>query len=209
MYLEKTTIHEVEDKDGNLTTDTVKETKTYHPNSGEPEYIKIYTSMWCDFNQIPERWQPLFLALATRMTWADCTDKEHYGGQLVAVNGPIRDDIIDEMGWTTRQPLQRGLRVLRECGAIRMVSRGFYQINPSYAGRGFWKYNPSKEQGGIENIKVYFDLKNKKVDTHIEWSAPEDEFHGNLSVEHTEIRDADGNDYSSDMEGYVAKSKGA
>lgn len=213
MYTEKTTIHETEDKDGNITTDTVKETRTICKNSGEPDYIKIYTDMWCDFNQIPIKWRELFVQLAIRMTYADASDKSNSGGQIVAVGGPIRDDIMSMLGWKNRQTFQKGLRELKNCGAIRMISRGFYQINPSYAGRGLWKYNPSKEQGGIENIKVYFDLKNKEVDTHIEWAMPEDtenpDLHGDITVEHTEVRDADGNNYSSDMEGYVAHAKGA
>lgn len=207
MYKETTTIHEFEDKDGNVTTDTTRETKTYHRSCGEPHYIKIYTNMWCELNEIPIKWRPLFLELAVRMDYADA--RSEIGGQLVNVIGYTRNAIMRACGWKASSQLSKGLAALTEVGAIRRVCRGQYQINPSYAGKGEWKYDPAKEEGGIENIKVYFDLKNKKVDTQIEWSAPEDEFHGNLSVEHTEIRDADGNDYSSDMEGYVAKSKGA
>jgi len=77
--------------------------------------------------------------------------------------------IAKECGWATLSPLYEGLKVLCNHGAIRKLSRGMYQINPSYAGKGAWRYNKKERQGGIENIITTFRVRGKSVDTVIEW----------------------------------------
>ncbi len=64
-----------------------------------------------------------------------------------------------------------GLKALCDCGAIRKVNRGVYQINPSYAGRGTWKYNPSLKQGGIEKLVATFNFTEGTVDTNAVWAT--------------------------------------
>ena len=157
------------DADGNI-TETTKETTKKIEQSKEPDYIKIYTRVWCEINEIPEKWRELFLQLAVRMTYARASDPDNAGGQIVSTGGPLGEEIRAALGWKTRVPYQKGLRALCECNAIKRVGRGFYQINPSYAGRGEWKYNPRLDRGGIENIVGTFDLKEKKVDATIIWA---------------------------------------
>lgn len=162
-YHEVTKITKQINEDG---TETVTEATETHKidKSGEPDYIKIYTDMWCSYNAIPDRWRSLFLQLAIRMTYADATSRE--GGQVVNITGPTKLSILKTLGWKENN-FRKGIQKLCECHAIRRISRGWYQINPSYAGRGEWRYNTKKEQGGIENIITKFNFKDKTVDTQI------------------------------------------
>lgn len=159
---EETTI----DENGNRTTSEIKETRQIIRQ--EPDYIKIYTKMWCEFNEIPERRRELFLQLALNMSYACQSDSE--GGQLVNVTGPIKDKIAKALN-CKESNLYKGLKELQACNAIRKVSRGWYQVNPSYASKGEWRYNPKKDQGGIENIIANFNFKDKKVATKFIWGA--------------------------------------
>ena len=157
----KETIHE--DAEGNITRDVLSKTNKIE-SIDEPEYIKIYTNMWCEFNQIPLRARDLFLEIALRMTYACTTDKE--GGQLFYAVKPINEAICQILGIKTRM-YQTLLSDLVKCNAIRRVGKGVYQVNPSYAGKGLWKYNPRSDQGGIEDIIAKFSFKDKKVQTEI------------------------------------------
>ena len=156
------------DQDGNV-TETTKETTKKIERSAEPDFIKIYTNMWCEANQIPTKWRELFLQLAMRMSYACASNAEEQGGQIVATGGLFGKSIMAALGWK-RAMYQRGLSELCKCDAIKKVCRGQYQINPHYAGRGEWKYNPRLDRGGIENIVGTFDLKEKKVDATIIWA---------------------------------------
>lgn len=153
------------DEDGNEKT-TIKESTKKIDRSGEPDYIKLYTKVWCEFNQIPLQWRDLFFELITRMTYANSNDIDH--SQLVATGGPTKDAICKTLGWKSSM-YQKGLRALKDVGAIRQCQRGFYQINPQYAGRGEWKYNPKLERGGIEDLKVTFDFVNGTSDVSVVW----------------------------------------
>lgn len=168
-YFEETSQRTDRDADGNVVrTEETSEIKEIKKNE-EPNYIKIYTDMWCSFNEIPEKWRPLFLALACRMSYADKENSDALGGQVVYTIGNNAKVIAKECGWATLSPLYEGLKVLCNHGAIRKLSRGMYQINPSYAGKGAWRYNKKERQGGIENIITTFRFRGKSVDTVIEW----------------------------------------
>lgn len=177
-FYEEIQEHTKEDAEGNITVDTVRKMKNVK-KSDEPDYIKIYTNMWSEFNQIPKKWTALFFALARRMSYADLStgdnpdEKENYGGQLVFTGGLTAEAIRKECGWKTTDPLYRGLQALQECGAIRKVGtgRGMYQVNPQYAGRGGWYYSSRDEQGGISNLIATFNFRDKTVETHIVWST--------------------------------------
>lgn len=134
---------------------------------GEPDYIKIYTKMWCEFNQIPLRWRDLFFALVIRMTYANSNDPDH--SQLVYTYG-LKEDIMKELGWKTRAPFQRGLSELCKHKAIRHVRRGVYQINPRFAGRGGWRYDAKRNQGGIQDLITTFDFATRDIKTEITWA---------------------------------------
>lgn len=154
------------DSDGSEHIVTVAKT-TKVERLAEPDYIKIYTEMWCAANQIPMQYRNLFLHLVCRMTYASLNDIE--GGQIVTTSGVIGAQIRRELGWKEAM-FYKALAALCDCGAIRKVSRGQYQINPAYAGKGEWKYNPTLDRGGIENIIAKFDLKKRSIDTKIFWA---------------------------------------
>lgn len=162
----ETTIRE--DAEGNITKDTVEKTSKIE-KSDEPDYIKLYTNTWCEFNKIPITWRPLFLELITRMTY--CNTKDLKNSQIVQTGSIFGDSIKESLNIGQRQ-YQKGLKALTECNAIRKIKdkRGVYQINPNYAGKGEWKYNPKYARGGIEDLKATFDFVNHTVETSITWA---------------------------------------
>lgn len=154
-----------EDADGNISTSTVEKTSTI-AKSDEPDYIKLYTKTWCEFNEIPLRLRELFLELVVRMSYADSSSPEE--SQIVFTGKPTSTAIMKALD-LKQSTYNQYLRELRECKAIRQVSRGVYQINPNYAGRGQWKYNPTLQSGGISDLKATFDFVKGTVDTKIIW----------------------------------------
>ena len=160
----QTTIQE--DADGNIKTSSVEKVTNIQRNN-EPDYIKLYTKMWCEFNDIPMAYRELFLQLVIRMTY--CNSADLGNSQLVNTGKPWSTSIMKALDWKDRM-YQKGLKALCECEAIKKVGRGVYQINPQYAGRGEWKYNPRLERGGIEDLVVSFNFKDKSVDTKIVWA---------------------------------------
>lgn len=134
----------------------------------EPDYIKLYTNMWCEFNGIPAAYRNLFLELAVRMSYTDASNLSM--SQIVYTGKPISDDICKCLGWQNRM-YQKGLKVLCDCGAIRKVNRGVYQISPKYVGRGKWKYDPRLKQGGVSELVASFDFVNQRVNTHIAFDS--------------------------------------
>lgn len=146
---------------------TIKETTNKIERSTEPDYIKVYTKMWCEFNQIPMVYRDLFFELICNMSYCNASDLEH--SQLVNTGKPWSDSIMKHLGWK-KAMYQRGLAELCKCNAIKKISRGVYQINPSYAGRGEWKYNPRLSRGGIENLVATFDYASGRVETKMLWA---------------------------------------
>jgi hypothetical protein len=131
----------------------------------EPDYIKIYTKMWCEFNAIPVNCRELFFQLAIRMTY--CSSDDINRSQIVCVGKIFRDDIKRACGWATDNTFYDAMRTLCKCNAIHKIAPSYYQINPSYAGKGQWKYNPKTKQGGIKDLVAIFDFANGSVDTNI------------------------------------------
>lgn len=154
------------DEEGNEISTIIEKTHRIESNT-EPDYIKLYTNMWCEFNNIPVAYRALFLAMVTMMSYADRNDLEH--SQIVPIIKPYGDKICKQLGWTSKDSLMKGLKVLCNCKAIRKVARGVYQINPSYAGKGEWKYNPKLQRGGVIDLVASFNFKEKSVDTKIVW----------------------------------------
>ena len=165
------TYHKIEtntviDEDGNSTS-TKKETCTKIERIDEPDYIKLYTKVWCEFNGIPLSVRPLFLELVSRMSY--CNSKDLKNSQLVYVIEPTSSHIAERLG-IKKNMLSKQLKTLCECKAIRSISRGVYQINPDYAGKGEWKYNPNLDRGGVKDLIATFNFADKKVDTKIIWA---------------------------------------
>lgn len=166
--MSRTEVTRTEDADGNIKI-TEKKSTTAVERSSEPDYIKIYTRMWCEFNQIPSKWRELFMQLVVHMSYAVKTDLSH--SQTVVVYGGTSADICAACGWKDKSTLRKGLKVLCDCGAIRRTQyRATYQINPSYAGRGSWKYDPKHDTGGIEDLVATFSFKAGTVDTRVIWA---------------------------------------
>ena len=154
------------DENGNEVSTTKECTKKIE-RSSEPDYIKIYTKMWCEFNQIPLPYRDLFFQLICNMTYCNASDLEH--SQLVYTGKPWSDAIQEKLGWK-RAMYQRGIKELRDCGALKQISRGVYQVNPNYAGRGEWMYNPKLERGGIQELVATFNFAEGTVDTRLVWA---------------------------------------
>ncbi len=92
-----------------------------------------------------------------------CENKDLEHSQLVMTGEPYREEIMEIMGWGDRDSLQKGLRALCECNAIRKVSRGCYQVNPRFASKGQWKYNPRITQSNVEGLKTYYNDMQRKA----------------------------------------------
>ena len=157
----------VTDENGNEKV-SVKETTIQ--KDPEPNYIKIYTDTWCEFNQIPLAYRELFLQLAMRMSY--CNSQNLDDSQIVYTGEPISSVIMKELGWK-KAMYQKALRNLCDCGAIRKIKRSVYQINPSYAGKGNWKFNPQLKRGGVKELVATFKINSngeREVDTQIIWA---------------------------------------
>ena len=154
------------DENGNETS-TIKEKKINYQRNEEPDFIKLYTKVWCEFNEIPIAYRNLFLELITRMSYCNSTDLDN--SQIVFTGVPVSTQIMKALGWK-KNMFQKGLKVLCDCGAIKRINRGVYQVNPSYAGRGQWKYNPRLAQGGVEDLVATFDFKTKETNVNILWA---------------------------------------
>lgn len=165
--VEKTDTVTVQHPDGSSET-TTKTSTSKVAKLDEPDYIKIYTQMWSTFTGIPESYRELFMQLAVRMSYADALHPN--SSQTVYTGTGIREQVMKMCGWTSVSMYQKGLKALVKCGALKRISRGVYQINPSYAGRGTWKYNPRLSQGGVKDIKATFDFANHDVSTEITWA---------------------------------------
>lgn len=168
-----TTTREVLDTEGNVIEQkkTTSESTVNIGRNNEPDYIKLYTKMWCEFNQIPDTYRNLFMELVARMSYCNSADLPH--SQLVNTGKPWSDSIMQALGWK-KAMYQRGLKELCVCGAIKQISRGVYQVNPSYAAKGEWKYNPRLERGGVEDLVATFNFKDGTVDTKITWAGRND-----------------------------------
>ena len=161
----KTIVERTLDADGNTVEEKREETRIVR--SGEPDYIKIYTRMWMEFNEIDPSLAPLFLQLIARMSYADAKHPDR--SQIVYTCKPASTSICEALGIKERQ-FQRGLAALKECGAIRRIARGAYQINPEYAGRGSWHYDERLHRGGISNLIATFNFATGHNDTRFEWT---------------------------------------
>lgn len=148
----------------NQIVSTVTEEKSIKKDQ-EPNYIKIYTAMFFEFKQFPVQYRELFLQLAMHMTY--CNSEDLDGSQLVCVSGHIKKSILSACGWNNDSSLARGLKKLCDCGAIRRVAKGQYQVNPEFAGKGAWKFDSKLKQGGIKDLIANFRFSDNSVNTAI------------------------------------------
>lgn len=155
-------VEQVLDKDGNVVSEK-ETTKTKRIDKvTEPDYIKLYTEKWNGKggNPIPIGYRPLFIELASRMSYCEADDFEH--SQLVLTSGIYQEAIMKALGLGSRDSLQKGLKALCDCNAIRRVQRGMYQVNPEFAGKGQWKYNVRVSRATWMNSWIITDGRRKK-----------------------------------------------
>lgn len=168
IYREEVTQVQREDAHGNVTTETLTKTSAVRPRK-EPDYVKLYVNAWLGDRDIPDRYLRLFLQLVLRMTYANVSlgggTKE--GGQVVYAIGKYRKELLKACGWNRDDALCKGPRALSDCGAIRKLGHGIYQINPRYAGRGRWGYDNREKRGGVGNLVQAFETPDKKVSTEV------------------------------------------
>lgn len=74
----------------------------FKKSNDEGEYIKVYFSDIKRLCSLPSNSVALLIELASRMSYANMTDDENYGGQIVTVRKDIRDSICQELGIQTR-----------------------------------------------------------------------------------------------------------
>jgi len=123
--------------------------------------------MWAEFNGIPYAYRGLFLQLCTRMSYCNATDIKD--SQIISTTKLFAERDIKALGCGIDM-YRKGLKKLCECGAIKKLERGTYQINPQYAGKGTWKYNPKLKNGGIENLVAQFNFRDNEVETEFLWA---------------------------------------
>ena len=164
------------DENGVETTSEVTKSVMYERND-EPDYIKIYTKMWLEMNEIPQAYRGLFLELVGYMTYSYAPDLRK--SQTVYTGKPYSESICKRLGWGQKM-YEKALKGLVDCGAISRLYRGVYQINPNYAGKGEWLYNPKLSRGGIKDLKATFGLKDKTAEVQIIWAddGADDDFNG-------------------------------
>lgn len=162
-FYEETKTTTVKNPDG-----TVSETKDSVikavSRENQPDFIILYTTVWCECNDIPSRYRELFLQLAFHMSFVNSDDIDR--SQLVDVSGPHKLDILEALNWK-EQALRKGLKALCDCNAIIRrtdFGKSWYQINPSYAARGAWSV---KNGIGIKDFKIHFDMLSRSLQTVI------------------------------------------
>ncbi|HAX60232.1 MAG TPA: hypothetical protein DCY19_10010 [Eubacterium sp.] len=162
-YFESTEKVITRNPDGTTTEDIVTNTKAIkHEN--QPDFIILYTRMWCECNDIPHRYRELFLQLASHMDYINNTDIDR--SQLVNISGPHKLDILEALNWK-EQALRKGLKALCDCNAIvKRVDFGkdWYQVNPSYAARGAWA---AKNGYSIKDFQIHFNARKMTLQTSI------------------------------------------
>lgn len=155
--ISNTVIESVTQGDGSVLKTTRETTAEIIP-SDQGKYIKLYTNVWCEFNDIPIGWRPLFLELACNMQYPAFPDAAKVEDlQLVNTIGIFGDKICNHLG-IKRNNMQKGLKALCDCNAIKRIDRGVYQINPSYAVIG--AYNSKGAKTVLNNLKASFDFLN-------------------------------------------------
>ena len=157
-------VEQVLDKDGNVVSEK-ETTKTKRIDKvTEPDYIKLYTEKWNGKggNPIPIGYRPLFIELASRMSYCEADDFEH--SQLVLTSGIYQEAIMKALGLGSRDSLQKGLKALCDCNAIRRVQRGMYQVNPEFDRKGKWKYNVRVSRSSLDEFVDYYSWEKKKAE---------------------------------------------
>ncbi len=162
-YEKHTKVTQVMDENGNIISESVIERTKSLEKVGEPDYVKLYGGAWGNGHGggIPAAYLPLFLVLASRMNY--CMSNDFPYSQLVNTGKPYSEELIRALGWKNRDSLQKGLKALCSCYAIRPVSRGVYQVNPSLAAKGQWKKNPRVLWSDLEGFRKYYNAEIQKM----------------------------------------------
>lgn len=147
-----TEVKEIDYETGEIKREIVK-TKV----SGEPPYIKLYLKTLCCIKGLSLSLNPVLDALLSYMTYADPNAEE--GGQLIVVNGFVRQKVADKCG-VSIESVNKALTKFTKSGVFRRIGTGTYQVNPEYFGKGEWK--------DISNIIATIDFKTGNINAVVE-----------------------------------------
>ena len=127
--------------------------KTVYKDASEPDFVKLYIDCICNFKGLRKGLSPIFIALLKYMTYADIEDE--YGGQVIAVNSYIKQQIAKSLGYTGIESINKALTDFVKAGLLKRIARGTFQVNPQIVGKGNWK--------DIKNIRATFDFNTKEI----------------------------------------------
>ncbi len=116
------------------TGEIIKEESTKTVNYGqEPNYIKLYLKDIMYLSDMPQKYVKVTEALLKRVSFASEED-----GMCVSLTSYVKDKIVKELGWKSRQVLDNSISELCKGKILYRVARGTYRFNPYLFGRGDW-----------------------------------------------------------------------
>lgn len=92
-----------------------------------PDTLKLCAKQCRELDSIPERARTLLLSLLRHASFTFKT-----GNLVVHPTGSTKDTILLECGWLNKVAMARNIKILCQCGAVEMLMRGAYKINPRY-----------------------------------------------------------------------------
>ena len=102
-----------------------------------------------DENRVPVQYKELFAQLAVRM--CDLQFKKEgkviLFPRVVCGAGKDADEVMDALGWTSKEKFQRGLRDLCECNVMHKLKNDCYQVNPAYVN---FEYKRKVKEANLE-----------------------------------------------------------
>jgi hypothetical protein len=139
------------------TGEIVHQENVVHKKIGaEPNYIKLYIKTLMTFKELPTTCSPILIALLEYMTYADV--KQEQGGQLLVVNGFVKQNISKALGIKVNT-IEQALGKFVKAGIFKRIATGTFQVNPHIIGRGEWR--------NISAIRATFDFNEGTVTTNI------------------------------------------
>ena len=127
--------------------------KMVYKDASEPDFVKLYIDCVCNFKGLRKSLSPIFVALLKHMTYADA--EEEHGGQIIAVNAYIKQQIAKSLGYNGVESINKALTDFVKAGLLKRIARGTFQVNPQIVGKGDWK--------DIKNIRATFDFSTQEI----------------------------------------------
>ncbi len=145
------------DADGILQSEKIETTTSnFQSVLDEGYFIKLYQPGLEKLLSLPEVAIRLWMELANRSSYADITNAQDYGGQLVTVRSDIRQVICNKLKIAESTYYNNIQRLINE-KCIRKIVPGTFQINPSMIGKGLYNYSSNRGYGGINILRKCYD----------------------------------------------------